>query len=199
MDAIFPASNWLGIPDLDASLQPDCVPLPVWAWGSKSRAGEHSGTWHGYVDDAKFNALLANPATLVETGCAAAVELNVSAFDDTPLALVLAGIYRKRWAARYWQSCGVPVFVDCNMPERLLDRPEARFGIPFNWRAFATRGYDGRLDSLTREYEFACSFGVAAPVFLVVGGGRKTAEWCERTPGAVHSGYRGTREVYSNG
>jgi hypothetical protein len=161
----------------------------VWAWGSTARGRPHAGTWHGFTDDARFTALLKDPAPLVETGCAAAVEMNASVYDDTPLVLALATLYRKRWAARYWQEHGVRVFVDVNLPERLLDREESRFGIPAGWPAFATRGYDRRFEALDREYQWACSFGCRAPLFLVVGGGRKTAEWCGRTPGAFHSGY----------
>jgi hypothetical protein len=197
MDAVFPASNPLGIPDLDPERQPDCVPLPVWAWGSKSRIGPHSGTWHGYTDDCRFSKLLKEPAGLIETGCAAACEPNISIFDDTPIVLALASLYRKRYVARFWQLAGVSIFVDLNLPERILDLPEARYGIPADWRAFSTRGYDGRIESLDREYQLACSFGIRAPIFLVIGGGKKVAEWCQRTPGAVHSGYRSTREVYS--
>ena len=33
------------------------------------------------------------------------------------------------------------------------------------------------------------------PLFLVIGGGRKVAEWCSRTPGAFHSGYAATKNV----
>ena len=196
MDAIYPADNWLGIPALDPLRQADCVPLPVWAWGSRARTAAHAGTWHCYVEDARFARLLADPAQLAATGCTAAVEPNVSVYDDTPLALALAGLYRKRWVARYWQSLGVRVFVDVNVPERLLDRPEFRFGVPDGWSAFATRGYDRRVGHLDAEHAFA--LGVCPrPLFLVVGGGRAVAAWCEGRPGVVHSGYASTRETYS--
>lgn len=198
MDAVYPGGNWLGIPDLDPDMQPDCVPLPVLAWGSVARGRAHSGTWHCYVDDARFSALLAHPDRLVSTGATAACEPNVSAYDDTPLALALAGIYRKRWVARYWQACGVRVFVDVNLPSRLLERPEAWYGVPPGWAAFSTRGYDRRLENLDAEYAVAKAFAVR-PLFLVVGGGRLVAGWCQQRPGVVHSGYQGTRGVYSHG
>jgi hypothetical protein len=195
MDALFPAANWLGVPDLDPDLQPDCVPLPVRAWGSVARTAPHRGTWHCYVDDARFAALVAHPDRLVPTGAPAACEPNVSCFDDTPLALALAGVYRKRWVARYWQACGVRVFVDLNVPARLAERPEAWFGVPPGWRAFSTRGYDRRADDLDREYALARAFD-PRPLLLVVGGGRRVADWCEARPGVVHAGYQGDREVY---
>jgi N-acetylmuramoyl-L-alanine amidase CwlA len=57
VDALFPSSNPWGVPDLDAGLCPTAVPLPVWAWGSVARDREHSGTWHFYVDDKRFQAI----------------------------------------------------------------------------------------------------------------------------------------------
>jgi hypothetical protein len=197
MDALYPAANPLGIPDLDPDRQPDCVPLPVWGWGSTSRDREHRGTWHFFTDDFRWSRLLKDPSALVETGAAAAVEPNISVFDDTPKALAIASIYRKRWIARFWQLAGVRVFVDCNLPARILDSAEARMGIPEGWRAFATRGYDRRLEDLGAEYQFASSFGIRKPVFLVIGGGAQVAAWCERTPGAVHSGYQRSKRVHS--
>jgi hypothetical protein len=205
MDAAFPSSNWLGIPDLDVGLAADCVPLPVRAWGSTARTTEHAGTWHGYVDDVRFGRLLKDPTTLTETGCAAAVEPNVSVYDDTPLAVALAGVYRKRWCARVWQAAGVRVFADVNVPARLLERPEWAFGLPPGWPAYATRGYDRRAASLDDEYAAARAVWLAGDeprpplVFLVVGGGRAVAAWCAGRPGVFHSGYQATKLAHSRG
>jgi uncharacterized protein DUF4417 len=195
MDAIFPAGNPWGIPDLDPARQPEAVPVPVWAWGTRPRTARHGGTWTFYVDDYRFRAVLDEPAAVADTGAAAAVEPNISVFDDTPLALALAGVYRKRWCARYWQSRGLGVFVDLNLPERLLDRPEWALGVPPGWRAFATRGYDRRADCLDVEYAAALRFS-PRPLFLVVGGGAAVAEWCQAHPGAVHSGYAAARRPH---
>jgi len=198
MDAVFPASNRLGIPDLDPAQQPDCLHLPVWAWGSVGRSRRHNGTWHCYVEDGRFARLVREPDALVATGCAAAVEPNISVFDDTPPALAHATIYRKRWVARYWQTCGVKVWVDLNLPARLLDGDEWAMGIPPGWRAFATRGYDRRVSDLDREYAAARSIA-ERPLFLVVGGGRQVADWCGGRPGVLHSCYRADRRVYRDG
>ena len=179
-------------------MQADCVPLPVWAWGSKARTSQHGGTWHLYVDDARFSRLLREPGALADTGAVAAVEPNVSAYEDTPISVVLASLYRKRWAARVWQTCGIRTFVDLNLPARVLERDEWRCGIPASWRAFATRGYEGRIDAMELEYSAARSFG-GIPLLLVVGGGRRVAEWCRTHPGAVHTGYAATRRPYSTG
>lgn len=195
-DVAFPASNWLGVPDLAPEMRRG-VPLPVKAWGQTSRNKHHAGTWHFYTADYRFSALERKPESVINTRCAAACELNYSVFDDTPVAVALWTIYKKRYYARMWQECGIQVFIDCNMPERILDREESRYGIPASYSCFATRGYERRFESLAYEYQWATSFGCGVPAFLVVGGGRKVAEWCERTPGAIHAGYSGTKRVYS--
>jgi len=198
MDALFASSNCLGIPDLLVDLQADCVPLPVWAWGSVARTATHRGTWHFYVDDKRFSRVLAAPDALVSTGCVAACEPNISVYDDTPPAVAYHSLYRKRWVARYWQSCGIRIFLDVNLPSWMLSRPETLYGIPEGWRAWATRGYERRLESLDEEYEFALNASRTTEiVFLVIGGGRKVAQWCQRRRGVVHSGYRSTRRPYS--
>jgi hypothetical protein len=158
---------------------------------------EHGGTWHFYVEDRRFQAILRDPSRIIDTGCAAACEPNVSAFDSTPLAEVLAGILRKRAAARAWQLAGVSVFVDVNLPARVLERDEWRLGVPDGWRAFSTRGYDRRLQSLDDEYAAAERVAGGVPLLLVVGGGKKVAEWCVGRPGVVHSGYQASRNAYS--
>lgn len=198
METIFPSSNWLGIPDLDPDLAADRIPLPVWACGSVARSRENLGTWHFYVDDRRFAPVLEQPERMLRTRCRTACEPNVSAYDDTPLATVLAGIYKKRWAARAWQSFGVRILVDVNLPPRALERDEWRFGVPDGWRAFSTRGYEQRVGDLDTEYETAVRVrgSTSGLLFLVVGGGRKTAEWCAGKPGVIHSGYQSTREVY---
>lgn len=196
-DNAFPAMNRLGIPDLVPAMDQHSVPLPVWCWGQTSRKKVNPGTWHHYTADYRFMAVEKNPGALLETGCAAAVEVNYSVYDDTPLAIAFWTIYKKRYISRIWQESGVTVFVDANMPERVLDTEESRYGIPEKYSAFATRGYDKRISALDYEYQWAVSFGATCPLFLVVGGGRKVAEWCHKTPGAFHSGYTGTKRVYS--
>ena len=197
IDIAFPSSNRLGIPDLDTTMAPKGVPLPVRQWGSTSRATMNPGTWHAYTDDYRFSRLERHPCNLKATGCLAAVEINYSVFDDTPLAVAFWTIYKKRYIARLWQQVNIEVFVDCNLPERILNTKESRYGVPANYPAFATRGYERRLESLTAEYQWACSFGVKTPLFLVIGGGKKVAEWCLRTPGAFHSGYAATKRPHS--
>ena len=132
-DLAFAASNPLGIPDLDPALCALGVPLPVLGWGQTSREKQHGGTWHFYTDDYRFARLERVPQRLHETGCVAATEINYSIYDDTPLAVAYWTIYKKRYLARFWQLQGIRIFVDCNLPERVLDRPESKYGIPARW------------------------------------------------------------------
>ncbi len=196
---MLPSSNEWGIPDLDPALQVEGgVPLPVWAWGSVARDREHTGTWHFYVDDKRFSAVLDDPTRVLASGCVGCCEPNVSAYDDTPLAMVLHGVYRKRRAARIWQTAGVRVTVDVNLPARVLERSEWRLGVPDGWKAFSTRGYDRRLQALDTEHEAACRVAHSdRPLLVVIGGGRGVADWCRGRPGVVHSGYAAERNVYS--
>ncbi len=195
---IFPSANAFGIPDLDPDQQADSLVPPLRAWGSVGRTTRTEGTWHFYVDDQRFSKLLTTPNDLIATGCSAAVEPNISVYDDTPMALVLHSLYRKRFAARIWQTSGIMVWVDLNLPLRVLDSPYWSLGVPVGWRAYATRGYDKRITSLYDEYDTACQHAGGTPVFLVIGGGRGTADWCSGRPGVIHSGYSRTREVYSS-
>jgi len=108
MDQAFPAANRLGIPDLDVTMGATSVPLPVWCWGQTGRRRPNLGTWHHYTDDYRFSSVEKRPCNLIDTGCAAAVEVNYSVFDDTPLAVAFWTIYKKRYIARLWQRLCTP-------------------------------------------------------------------------------------------
>lgn len=195
---LFPSDNRLGIPTLDLQLQAIGVPIPVWGWGGKSRTTQHLGTWHCYVDDSRFSALLDRPEQMAHTQAVAAVEPNISLYVDTPIALAIAAIYRKRWVARCWQGYGLRVFVDLNVPPAVLELEEFRMGIPPGWKAFATRGYERRIDDLDREYSVAVEIAGGNPLMLVVGGGREVNRWCLEH-GVVHSGYAPGKRFHSTG
>ena len=107
-------------------------------WGAVARGTRMPGTWVFYVDDARFSALLRNPSQLLSTGAAAAVEPNVTLYEQTPRFEVLGAIGRKRAAARAWQDAGVRVFVDLNTPARFRDL--CLLGVPRSWRAFRDEG-----------------------------------------------------------
>ena len=93
-------------------------------------------------------------------------------------AFALFQIYRKRWLARWWQSVGIRVFVDLNVAEQFYDLN--LLGVPNGWKAWATRGYNERVDSTEREYQMAIEYaGTPSILFVVYGGGKKVKEACK--------------------
>ena len=196
LDLLYPSSNMYDIPDLDPTMQAGPgVALPVRAWGSAKRKIRSAVTWHFYVDDYRFGALWSKPHAVLDTACFAAVEPNPSIFDQTPFAMAVHAIYRKRWLARHWQACGLRTFVDLNVPMRYQELNLC--GVPRGWSAYATRGYCRDAPYLMSEYEIACEHARGVPLFVVVGGGRKTAELIRDLPGAVAIEYVASKNVYS--
>jgi hypothetical protein len=155
------------------------------------------GTFHFYVDDSRFTALLRDPKRILESGCSAACEPNVTTFETTPRHEVVHAIGRKRAVARTWQDLGVPVFVDLNVPRRCHDL--ALLGVPKGWLAFATRGYSARPEDLEAEYELAREHARGEPLLLVVGGGAGIEALCRELPGAVYvSDYHAQRRAVAS-
>lgn len=193
-DAIFPSDNELGIPTL-LDCQADWIEAPCRAWGSTGRTRINLGTWHFYVDDYRWSAIWENPWQVTDTQPVVCVEPNYSIQDETPPALAIASIYRKRWLARYWQSCGIKIFVDLFVPSHHQDWN--LLGVPSGWRAYATRGQDRNLDGLIEDHETArCHARTDQIVFAVFGGGPRVADWCQEQ-GATHVPYRAKRRAYS--
>jgi hypothetical protein len=175
MNTLFPSTNEWGVPDLLPGLQGDAVDYPVESWGAKSRGLAHKGTVHFYVDDYRFKAVWDKPEKLVATGCISVCEPNYTASLDTPRALYLEMVYRRRWLARYWQGFGIRTFVDMNNPTDFVDI--TLLGVPEGWRAYSTHGYSNRIASLYNEYHQASLHaGSEDLVFMVYGGGREVKE-----------------------
>jgi hypothetical protein len=181
---LYPTDNEWDIPSLRPDRQATEIEAPALAWGTVSRSARMPGTWVLYVDDARFTALLREPARLVATGCAAAVEPNMTLHEQTPRWEVIAAVGQKRACARAWQDAGVRVFVDLNVPRRHRDL--CMLGVPAGWRAFATRGYAGRLDDLRDEHDVACTWAGGIPLMLVYGGGDRVEATCRELAGAVY-------------
>jgi hypothetical protein len=181
---ILPTNNFFDVPALRLDMQAAAIEPPVMPWGSVSRGTRMPGTWAFYVDDARFTALLRDPLQLLVTGCTAAVEPNVTLYDQSPRAEVLWATYRKRYAARVWQEHGVRVFVDLNVPPR--HRELGMLGVSKGWSAFATRGYAARPDDLVDEHDAACSWAGGVPLLLVYGGGVRIEAMCRELTGAVY-------------
>jgi Domain of unknown function (DUF4417) len=184
LDSIWPTDNVWSVPVLDAKLQADQVPHPVQTWGTiGARRGMH-GTWHFYIHDHKFEPLWRRPFRVLWSAPSAAVEPNFSTTDQTPFALSLWHIYRKRWLARYWQSQGVRIFVDLNVSAE-LNQPHSGcngavpnlLGVPSGWTSYASRAHANQPDQLLEEWAVAQRHaGDATPIFLVVGGGKKVRQ-----------------------
>jgi hypothetical protein len=96
------------------------------------------GTWHFYVDDYRFRRVWARPYEVLNTSCAACVEVNWTVTAEMPRAVRLFRIYQKRWLARFWQTKGVRIWADASVPLNCLD--DALLGIPPGWKAFAVGG-----------------------------------------------------------
>jgi hypothetical protein len=109
----------------------------------------------------------------------------VSIYDGTPMAVAIHAIYQKRWASRAWQELGIRILVDLNVPERYLRWNLT--GVPRGWRAYATRGYRDRPESLRREWSVMREWSEGLGTLLVYGGGRATHEVCRELPGAIWS------------
>ncbi|MDE2508138.1 MAG: DUF4417 domain-containing protein [Planctomycetota bacterium] len=168
-DALWPSDNEWGIPLLDIGLAAKAVEYPVATWGSQNRHRHHRGLYHFYTDDERFAPLWTDPTKILSSGCPSIVEPNFSTFVQMPRAVALWAIYRKRWLARYWQSQGLHVFVDCNVDAAFADLN--LLGVPKGWPSYATRAHGGNPDALESEYALAREHAGADPLFLVVGGG----------------------------
>lgn len=178
-DALFASDNAWGIPTLDPALQATTLGLPLEIWGETTRRKRMNGTWAFYTDDYRFEALWDDPAPVVNTRCANAVEPNFTTGRQMPPAVALWSIYRKRWIARWWQVCGIRIFVDMNVSKRFYDLNF--LGVPKGWKAYATRGYSDQLDATLEEYALACQHADSESItFVVYGGGRATQELCQQ-------------------
>jgi len=174
-DIIWPSSNDYGIPDLLPDFQPQAVSEPFERWGDKGRTTRHKGTIHFYTEDYKFENVWRYPLSPLQTGVQALVEPNFSTGNGQPLAVSLWDIYRKRWLARFWQSCQAPVWVDLNVD---LAPEHALLGVPHGWRAYCTRGLDGDYKDILSDYEVAAAHCGDEPLFLVYGGGTLIENIC---------------------
>lgn len=175
---VFPTDNDWGIPLLLSSHQAEQFSTPFQPWGMKARGTTfEGGTLHFYIDDYRFAAVWNEPSKVVQALPYAVIEPNFTNSLESPKAYVLYNIFRKRWLSRYWQSQGLRIFVDLNVPVEFKD---INFlGVPKDWRAFATRGYSDRLTAAQLEYESAVEFtGTTELLFLVYGGGKKVQAHC---------------------
>jgi hypothetical protein len=179
-DRVYPTNNPFDIPVLRKDAQPiNGLELPFGVWGADSRLRKDIKTYCFYVEDYRFEAIWKDPSVVVKSGVNAIVEPNLSLYDTTPIAYGLQQIYKKRWIARYFQECGILVYADLNVSQKFYDYN--RLGIPDGYNAFATRGYNDRIEYLIQEIEIAKQIsGMEHPNMIVYGGGAKIKEVCDR-------------------
>ena len=178
-DTVWPTDNRYGVPQLLSHMQATSLDAPVLVWGDQARS-KPAGTYLFYTSDYKFEALWKDPSTLVKSGTPVAAEPNYSTGQDTPPAVALWGIYRKRWINRWWQSQGVKTLVDLNVEPELWEW--SLLGVPRTWRAWTTRLHAGDdwsswlsqcWDLVTKHTQQ--TFG---HLFVVYGGGLEVRDYC---------------------
>lgn len=168
----FPTDNDWDIPVLSLKYQATTAAVPFVQWGEISRKCHMTGTWHFYCYDEKFEALWRDPRGPLYSNATNCMEINYSAYGDTPRSHVMGQTYKKRWISRWWQKNGLRIFVDLNVNERHFDIN--MLGVPYGWRAYCTRGYNDRLDFIKQQYDMAIERAESDDImFLVVGGGKK--------------------------
>lgn len=174
-DAVFATDNEYGIPTLNLALQATMLEAPVLLWGALARRTQTTGTYAFYVDDWRFNALWTDPSPVVNSGCHAVIEPNITISPIMPKAVALYRMYQKRWVTRFWQEFGIKTLVDLNVPEPWLSEI-ALLGVPKGWRSYATHGNANDCPSTLAEYETARKHADGADVLFVVYGGGKAAK-----------------------
>jgi len=176
-DQSFPTDNEFGIPCLLPQGDLGGMPEPCERWGRYARGSSNPGSLHFYTDDARFETIWQKPKWIVESGVKAITEPNVSTYPGQPLAIVLWGIYRKRWLSRWAQQYGVFVFVDLNVESMFHEYN--LLGVPKGWKHYSTRSYDSLPETVEEDYKCAANHaGTDDIVFAVFGGGLKTRKKC---------------------
>ena len=177
-DRLFPSDNEFEIPTLRLDRQPETgLLLPFAPWGANSRRKKAIATYHFYVDDYRFNNIWLHPEKLLITGCTECVEPNFSLFDTTPVAYGLQLLYKKRWLARWFQECGIRVWVDLHVSAKF--RELNKLGVPVGYNAFATRGISECPEVILDELEVAREIsGLESPNLIIYGGGNQVRSIC---------------------
>lgn len=176
-DCIYESNNEFEIPNLPLDGQAGKLELPFSAWGADSRLRKGVATYHFYVDDYRFEAIWKDPSKVLQSGVKSLVEPNISLFDTTPVSYGLFQIYRKRWISRYFMDCGVKIYVDLNVASKFYQYN--LLGVPPKWDAFATRGYNDRIEYLKRELSIAQEISEKeVPNLIVYGGGGNVRDFC---------------------
>jgi len=192
---LYPSNNDLDIPVLKLELQAKGIEPPVVPYKVLSKM--YSGrTTHFYINDYEFAKIYEDPQRILDdVTIKNIVEPNYSLLEETPFALGLQEIYKKRWLARHFQEYGLNIIVDINVSPKWFEYN--LMGIPKGWKAFASRGYSHNLNGLKLEYEKICQFAETDDIlFIVYAGGNKIEEWCKSVGAHYFPNYRHALEGY---
>ena len=175
----FDADNPAGIPALDLAMQATELVEPFLIWGSIARSKFMPGTYAFYCDDYKFTGLWNDPEKVVKTGCAVAVEPNFSINDLMPPVVALYHIFQKRWLSRFWQSRGVRIVVDMNVPP--VYAKMNLLGVPRGWGAYCVRVHKDWHHRIEFLHSICREHAGREPLFVVYGGDNNYArQACQR-------------------
>lgn len=179
-DCLWPSDNQAGVPALRADREALALDLPVNVWGARvgrTRLTKLGGTLFFYTEDYRFEKLWKDPTPVVTGSVINCGEVNFSVYQQTPPAVAFYQTYRKRWLSRYWQECGLRIFVDLNVAPYYHDIN--LLGVPKGWRSYCTAGYVDRLTYTEQELAVAQRHAEGRPlIFVVYGGGKAVREWC---------------------
>ncbi len=135
-DAIFPATNKYGIPDLLPQMLANPPPPPsCWTGGDPKEDGQlmlynsnalpedvRGGILAFYVDDWRFEVVWSKAVATIDKlrkcGFSGIITPDFSVWRDDPAAVQIWNIYRSRWCARYWQECGVKIIPSLNWSDQ---------------------------------------------------------------------------------
>lgn len=179
VDPVWPGEPTLDIPLLRLDRQAQTIEHPVVRWGALKRKTRVNGTYHFFTDDQKFSTLWDSPSDLLLSGAPIAIEPNYTVIANTPKAVAVWSIYRKRWLNRFWQQAGVLTVVDLNLGAH---EDIALLGVPEGWGAYATRCHADNEDNAERmrsHYKMASDRAGGKPhLFAVFGGGMQIKRLC---------------------
>lgn len=143
-----------------------------------------TGTLHFYTDDYRFSSCYNHPENILKHSPANIVEPNFSLFNETPVAMGMQAVYKKRMIARLMQENGIRVFVDLNVAPKFYKLN--LIGVPQGYGAFCTRGYQDRINQLAFELEMARAVADGNNLcFVVYGGGENVKAFC-REQGLIY-------------
>lgn len=174
-------SNRFGIPELAPETFDGEWPKNIGIW-RKHKVSKPVDIWLFYCDDYKIEPIWRRPEKPARAP--ALSELNFSVFEDSPAALAIWNVYRKRYVSKIWQELGVKVWIDLCFPQNWGDL--ALVGVPDGWPRYSTRGFAARIGDLEQELRWARERSGGKFQLLVYSGGKEVEYWCRNRQGVLY-------------